>query len=417
MNVLAAMSEHTWWWLARATGMVAWALSVAAIVWGLTLSGRVVRRKRLPAWLLDLHKYLGTLTLGFVAVHMAALTLDSYVAFDAKDLFVPMASSWKSGAVAWGIAAFYVLVIIQVTSWGMKWLPRKVWHGIHFSSFFVFVAATIHGITAGTDAAEPLVQMGALVGTTLLLTLVFLRVINSMNAVDDASGGAKAAAAKARAARAEAPTETALLAAATAPDVGTVETVLETVPETAPETVPETAPAVDPVLAARLAKLGDRVGRTPRSAPTPEPANLRFAPTPEPATAGTTAFLPGSAPVVHAGGAQEQRHDALVTYAGVDHFGDEHGVVAPAHGVGDPALEPVGQVDEQGSAGLWASLEAEAVERVPLDHSRAEEGLPYIKLLFPQYVDGEGAGPLDDGVGVAVGLDADHDEGWLERGL
>ena len=80
MNVLAAMNEHTWWWLSRATGMVAWALSVAAIVWGLTLSGRVVRRKRLPAWLLDLHKYLGTLTLAFVAVHMGALTLDNYVA-------------------------------------------------------------------------------------------------------------------------------------------------------------------------------------------------------------------------------------------------------------------------------------------------------------------------------------------------
>ena len=396
MNVLATMSEHTWWWLARATGMVAWALSVAAIVWGLTLSGRVVRRKRLPAWLLDLHKYLGTLTLAFVAVHMAALTLDSYVAVDAKDLFVPMASSWKSGAVAWGIAAFYVLVIIQVTSWGMRWLPRKVWHGIHFTSFFVFVAATIHGVTAGTDAAEPIVQMGALVGVTLLITLVFLRVINSMNAVDDASGGAKAAAAKARAARAEAPTETALLATATAVAAPELVETVDPVP------VAEVAPAVDPVLAARLAKLGDRVGRTPRSSPAAAPA---------------TQPVPGSAPVVHAGGAQEQRHDVLVTYAGVDHFGDEHGVVSPTNGVGDPALEPVGQVDEQGSAGLWASLEAEAVERVPLDRGRAEEGLPYIKLLFPQYVDGEGAGAFDDGVGVAVGLDPDHHEGRLERGL
>lgn len=201
MTVMAAMNEHTWWWLSRATGMVAWALSVAAIVWGLALSGRVVRRKRLPAWLLDLHKYLGTLTLAFVAVHMAALTLDQYVAFDAEDLFVPMASTWKPTAVTWGIAAFYVLVIIQVTSWGMKWLPRKVWHGIHFTSFFVFVAATVHGLMAGTDAQEPIVQMGALVGCTLLLTLVFLRVLNSVNGADEpASAGGRSGAAAARAA-------------------------------------------------------------------------------------------------------------------------------------------------------------------------------------------------------------------------
>ena len=341
MSVLAAMNEHTWWWLARATGMVAWALSVAAIVWGLALSGRVVRRKRLPAWLLDLHKYLGTLTLAFVAVHMGALTLDKYVGFDAKDLFVPMASSWKAGAVAWGIAAFYVLVIIQVTSWGMKWLPRKVWHGIHLSSFFVFVAATVHALTAGTDAQEPIVQMGALVGCTLLLTLVFLRVLNSLNGADDAGSGAKAAAARARAARA-------------AHEAGA-------------------------------------------EAPAPDGA--------------------GSAAVVHAGGAQEQGDDGLVTYAGVDHLGDEHGVVAAADGVGHPALEPIGQVDQDGSAGFWAALEAEAVERVPLDGGGAEEGLPHIKLVFPEHVDGEGAGALDDGVGVAVGLDADHHERRVERGL
>jgi hypothetical protein len=378
----ATMSQHTWWWLARATGMVGWALATASIVWGLALSGRIVRRKKLPAWILDLHKYLGTLTLAFVAVHMAALTLDQYVAFDAKDLFVPMATTWKPGAVAWGIAAFYVLVVIQLTSWGMRWLPRKVWHGIHFSSFFVFVAATIHGVTAGTDASEPIVQMGALVGTTLLLTLVFLRVINSMNAEDPA--GARVAAAAARAARTERSAEP---TAVPAPEP----VVAELTPAAPADALdPRPDPGLDPVLGARLAKLGSRVGRSPRR---------------------------DSAAVVHTGGAQEQRYDAVVAHAGTDDLGHEHGVVAAADGVGHPALEPVREVDEQGSAGLWAALEAEAVERVPLDRGRAEEGLPYIKLLFPQYVDGEGAGPLDDGVGVAVGLDADHDEGRLERGL
>jgi len=384
MNVpieLATMSEHTWWWLARATGLVGWALATASIVWGLALSGRIVRRKRLPAWLLDLHRYLGTLTLAFVLVHMGALTLDRYVAFSLKDLFVPMASTWKPGPVTWGIAAFYVLVVIQLTSWGMKWLPRKVWHGIHLSSFFVFVTASIHGITAGTDASEPLVQMGALVGTTLLLTFVFLRVINSMN-TDDAAGGARTAAAAARAARTAVP----------AADQGSPEPVVP-----APVPVSDDRPAkratgdvpLDPALAARLAKLGSRVGRTPR----------------------------GSAPVGHAGGAEQQRGDALVADTGVDDLGHEDRVVTPADGVGHPALEPVGQVDEEGSAGLWAALEAEAVERVPLDGGRAEEGLPYIKLVFAEDTDGEGTAALDDGVGVAAGLDSHHHERWLERGL
>jgi hypothetical protein len=306
MNVpisFATMSEHTWWWLARATGMVGWVLATASIVWGLALSGRLVRRKKLPAWLLDLHRYLSTLTLAFVAVHMGALTLDHYVAFSLNDLLVPMASTWKPGAVAWGIAAFYVLVVIQVTSWGMKWLPRKVWHGIHFSSFFVFVAATVHGVTAGTDAAEPLVQMGALVGATLLITLVFLRVLNAMSA-DEEPGGARAAAAAARAARATAQDEAA-------------------------------GAALDPVLTARLAKLGSRVGRSPQP----------------------------SAVVGDAGGAEQQRHDG------------------------------VGQGEEDGSAGLWAALEADAVERVARDRRRAEERLRDLELGFTEDVRG-GASPF-----------------------
>lgn len=348
MSVLAAMDEHTWWWLSRATGLVAWALSVAAIVWGLALSGRVVRRKRLPAWLLDLHRYLGTLTLAFVAVHMAALTLDEYVAFDAKDLFVPMASTWKPTAVTWGIGALYLLLVIQVTSWGMRWLPRKVWHGIHFASFAMFGAATVHGVLAGTDAQEPAVQMGALVGVTLVLTLAFLRVVNSLNQVDEPAGGARAAAARAR--------------------------------------------------AAQLAEQAD---------PAPHDASERI----DPAAAGV------SAAVVHSGAAEEQRRDTLVANSRVDDLGDEHGVIPPADRVGDPALEPVGEVDEDGSAGLWAALEAEAVEGVALDHGGPEEGLPYIKLVFPQDVDGEGAGALDHGVRVAVGLDADHHERRFERGL
>jgi len=38
-------------------------------------------------------------------------------------------------------------------------------------------------------------------------------------------------------------------------------------------------------------------------------------------------------------------------------------------------------------------------------------------LVFAEYVEGEGFGLLDEGVGTGVGLDADDKEGWLEGGL
>ena len=144
--------------------------------------GRLVRRRRLPAWILDLHRYLGTLTLAFVAIHVIALVADGYVSFGPKEIFVPLSSSWRPRAVTWGVLAMYGLLVIQVTSWGMKYLPRTVWHGIHFLSYAVFAAATAHGALSGADRDNPLVQALAASGVTLVVTLTVLRVLGRREA-------------------------------------------------------------------------------------------------------------------------------------------------------------------------------------------------------------------------------------------
>jgi hypothetical protein len=171
------LPSQFWWWVARATGIVAWGFATAAVAWGLALSGRLVRRRRLPAWILDLHRYLGTLTVAFIAVHVLALVADGYVHFGAQEIFVPMGSPWRPGAVTWGVFAMYGILVIQVTSWGMRRLPRRVWHGIHFTSYAVFVAATVHGALSGADRANPLVQAFAVAGVTVVVVLTVLRVL------------------------------------------------------------------------------------------------------------------------------------------------------------------------------------------------------------------------------------------------
>jgi sulfoxide reductase heme-binding subunit YedZ len=202
----ASVNPQVWWWLARASGIVAWCMATASIVWGLTLSSKLVRRRKVPAWLLDLHKYLGTLTLAFAAVHLVALLADNYVDFGLRDLFVPMASAWRPGAVTWGVVALYLLLVVQVSSWLMRRIPRRLWHRIHLLSFAVFAAGTIHGALAGADSGTPLVQFAAVAGTTIIVFLVFVRILNASGTVadDDARPrDARAAAAAARAARAE----------------------------------------------------------------------------------------------------------------------------------------------------------------------------------------------------------------------
>ena len=135
-----------------------------------------MRRRGAPAWILDLHKFLGTLSLVFVGVHVAALVADNYVHFGAAELFVPMQSSWRPGAVAWGIAGLYLLVAIQLTSWFMRRLPRRLWHAIHLGSFPLFAVATLHGFTAGADNTNVAVQWVALTCGLFVLLLAVVRV-------------------------------------------------------------------------------------------------------------------------------------------------------------------------------------------------------------------------------------------------
>jgi hypothetical protein len=172
---MGRFDPHITWYTARASGLVAWALVTTSIVWGLALSGKFVRRRGVPAWLLDLHRYLGTLALVFVALHLLALWADSYVHFAWREMFVPLASAWRPGAVAWGIVATYLLVAIECTSWAMRRMPRRAWHAVHCSSFVLFVVATVHGFAAGADARHALVRWGAASGALVVVLLLVAR--------------------------------------------------------------------------------------------------------------------------------------------------------------------------------------------------------------------------------------------------
>lgn len=172
------MNTHLWWYVARASGIVGWALVTASVVYGLWVSLRLTRKRPRPAWVLDLHRFLGGLSVVFVGVHLAGLVADSYAHFGLSELLVPFASTWKPTAVAWGIVGVYLLVAVEVTSLLMRRLPRKIWHAIHLSSYGIFVVSTIHMFTAGTDAGSSALQWSAAVGTAAVAFLTITRVLS-----------------------------------------------------------------------------------------------------------------------------------------------------------------------------------------------------------------------------------------------
>lgn len=187
------MNPQLWWYIARATGIVAWGLLAASVIWGLLLSTRLARGRPTPAWLLDLHRFLGGAAVAFTGVHLAGLVADSYVHFGLADLLVPYASAWKPGPVALGIISAYLLAVVEGTSLAMRRLPRRLWRAVHLSSYVLFWSATFHFILAGTDAPHPAAVLGidAVAAAVVFLTLVRILSPRSAARRERRTGGAR----------------------------------------------------------------------------------------------------------------------------------------------------------------------------------------------------------------------------------
>jgi len=165
------------WYIARSSGIVAWALITASVIWGLAFSGKLTRHPKLPspAWMLDLHRFLGGMAVVFMGFHIGGLMMDKYVGYGPAQVAVPLTGTYRPVAVAWGIVAMYLLLTVEVTSLFMSRLPRKVWHGIHLSSFVVFTLATVHGLSSGTDARHGVLPLAMVLAAIVVAMLTGMR--------------------------------------------------------------------------------------------------------------------------------------------------------------------------------------------------------------------------------------------------
>ena len=171
------MSNETWWYVARSSGFIAWGAALASLFCGLALSTRALGRKPRGPWLLDLHRYLGGLSVAFVGLHLAALIADNFVHFTVADLLVPFATGYRTTAVAWGVLAFWLLIAVEVSSLAMRRLPRAAWYGIHLTSYAIAVAATLHALYTGSDTSNPAFRWTGLLSLGLVGFFTIYRVL------------------------------------------------------------------------------------------------------------------------------------------------------------------------------------------------------------------------------------------------
>ena len=169
------MTKSLAWYVARSSGITAWVLVCIDVYVGVAFSTKLTGRRPGGKWLLDIHRFTGGLAFAFIAVHIAGLMADRFVPFGPVQVLVPMASHYRPAAVAAGIVAFYLLLAVEITSLFMKRIPRPWWRRVHSAAFAVFLLTSLHVMTAGTDAANRVLRVAALVIMALFVFLVTFR--------------------------------------------------------------------------------------------------------------------------------------------------------------------------------------------------------------------------------------------------
>lgn len=185
-------ATKVWWYVSRSSGIVAWGLSALAVLWGLALSTRALGRKPPAPWLLDVHRFLGALTVTFVLVHLVGLWFDPWAGFTVGELLVPMASSWKPAAVAWGVVAFYLLLAVEITSLLRNRLPQRLWRGVHLTSYAMYAMATVHLLLSGTDRHNPVLRTAIVVTVGAVVFFTMYRLIGPGRAASVKQSGGRA---------------------------------------------------------------------------------------------------------------------------------------------------------------------------------------------------------------------------------
>ena len=143
------------WEVARASALVAFGCYTCVGAWGILLAGRGWRP---AAPQLAFHRFLSSLGLVAVCLHVVAVLLDHYAR-------VPLSGLVGRGVrpgVAVGAAALWLTVALPL-SFRLKRariLGTRAWRGFHYFGYAVWGLILVHGVAVGTDARSPYVLGG-----------------------------------------------------------------------------------------------------------------------------------------------------------------------------------------------------------------------------------------------------------------
>lgn len=180
---LVGDAPKAYWYLARATGVVAYLLLWFSMVLGMVVSNKMARLWNGGPTAIELHQFVTWLAIAFSIFHALILLGDKYISATLVQVLTPFAySDYEPLWVGIGQFSFYLALIIAASFYWRKQIGYRAWRALHYGSFVLYLILTLHGIFAGTDTAAPSMMLLYLGSALIVYFLLLVRILNAIRA-------------------------------------------------------------------------------------------------------------------------------------------------------------------------------------------------------------------------------------------
>lgn len=175
------------WYLGRASGILAFILLSGGVVFGLVISSRAFIKIVPGSLAYEMHRFVAWLALATVVLHFSSFFFDDFLRLRVVEALVPFVLSrdlettlgFDVGITsAFGIIAFYLIIILILTSEFRAKISLKVWRRIHYVSFLAYILFVLHGFLSGTDSNEWWMKAIYSASVSSVTLLVLIRILS-----------------------------------------------------------------------------------------------------------------------------------------------------------------------------------------------------------------------------------------------
>jgi DMSO/TMAO reductase YedYZ heme-binding membrane subunit len=152
------MGDLEYWFIARITGLTAFAVLSLSVLSGEALRTSVLDFLAKNRAVRKLHDFTTPLWLPLVFAHVIALVLDKTARIQPVNVVVPFITDYGQIPIGLGTVAFDLVMTVTITSWLRSRMNNTLWMWIHRTSYIAFVAIFFHAALSGTDFDAPLVS-------------------------------------------------------------------------------------------------------------------------------------------------------------------------------------------------------------------------------------------------------------------